>query len=182
MAQPFRFELNSWVDSVYSTLTTDQRIGQLIMAAAYSHPNQNNEKELLDLIQQYQIGGVIFFKGSPQRQLEMLNSLQATSPIPLLVGIDAEWGLNMRLDSTLKFPRQMALAAFDDDSLIYEMGREIGRQCKRLGIHVNFAPVVDVNNNPNNPVINDRSFGEDKYVVTRKALAYMRGLQDEGVI
>lgn len=181
-AQVYRFPTNSWVDSVYAGLSPEQRIGQLIMAAAYSDPNQYNEKELLALIQRYQIGGVIFFKGSPQRQVEMLNTLQAYSPIPLMVGIDAEWGLNMRLDSTLKFPRQMALAAFDDDSLIYEMGREIGRQCKRMGIHVNFAPVADVNNNPNNPVINDRSFGEDRGMVSRKSLAYMRGLQDEGII
>ena len=181
-AQVYRFPTNAWVDSVYSSLNPEQRIGQLIMAAAYSKPNQVNETALLEMIKRYQIGGVIFFKGSPQRQVEMLNTLQNASSVPLLVGIDAEWGLNMRLDSTIKFPRQMALAAFDDDSLIYEMGREIGRQCKRMGIHVNFAPVADVNNNPNNPVINDRSFGEDKLVVSRKSLAYMRGLQDEGVI
>jgi len=181
-AQVYHFTTNPWVDSVYARLSPEQRIGQLIMAAAYSNPNQVNETELLDMIKRYQIGGVIFFKGSPQRQAEMLNTLQSASNVPLLVGIDAEWGLNMRLDSTIKFPRQMALAAFDDDSLIYEMGREIGRQCKRLGIHVNFAPVADVNNNPNNPVINDRSFGENKQMVSRKALAYMRGLQDEGVI
>jgi len=181
-AQVYHFPSNPWVDSVYRSLSPEQRIGQLIMAAAYSNPNQVNETELLEMIRRYQIGGVIFFKGSPQRQVEMLNTLQAASNVPLLVGIDAEWGLNMRLDSTIKFPRQMALAAFDDDSLIYEMGREIARECKRLGIHVNFAPVADVNNNPNNPVINDRSFGENKYVVSRKSLAYMRGLQEEGVI
>ncbi|MBI1222607.1 MAG: serine hydrolase [Bacteroidetes bacterium] len=180
--QRYHFQTNSWVDSVYNALTPEQRIAQLIMAAAYSNPNQDNEGELNELISQYQIGGVIFFKGSPERQLEMLNRLQDISPVPLLVGIDAEWGLNMRLDSTIKYPRQMALAAFDDDSLIYEMGREIGRQCKRLGIHINFAPVADINNNPNNPVINDRSFGENKYVVSRKALMYMKGLQDEGII
>ncbi|MHB1278895.1 MAG: glycoside hydrolase family 3 N-terminal domain-containing protein [Bacteroidia bacterium] len=180
--QVYRFPQNAWVDSVYALLSPEQRIAQLIMAAAYSNPDQYNEKDLLYLIERYQIGGVIFFKGSPQRQVEMLNTLQASATIPLLVGIDAEWGLNMRLDSTLKFPRQMALAAFDDDSMIYEMGREIGRQCKRMGIHVNFAPVADINNNPNNPVINDRSFGEDRVMVSRKSLAYMRGLQDEGII
>lgn len=180
--QRYHFPENAWVDSVYQSLSPEQRIGQLIMAAAYSDPAQINDKELLEMIRRYQIGGVIFFKGSPQRQLEMLNTLQTNSPIPLLVGIDAEWGLNMRLDSTIKYPRQMALAAFDDDSLIYEMGREVGRQCKRLGIHINFAPVADVNNNPNNPVINDRSFGENKQLVSRKALMYMKGLQDEGII
>ncbi len=181
-AQVYTFPENDWVDSVYESLSPEGRIAQLIMAAAYSSPEKDNETELQELLQRYPLGGVIFFKGSPQRQAEMQNRLQEQVSVPLWVGIDAEWGLNMRLDSTIKYPRQMALAAFDDDSLIYEMGREIGRQCKRLGIHVNFAPVADVNNNPNNPVINDRSFGEQKTVVARKALAYMRGLQDEGVI
>lgn len=181
-SQVYRFTEDAWVDSIYHTLSPEQRIAQLIMAAAYSSPDQDNEKELTEMITRYQLGGLIFFKGSPERQVNMQNRLQAISPIPLWIGMDLEWGLNMRLDSTIKFPRQMALAAFDDDSLIYEMGREIGRECRRMGIHVNFAPVADINNNPNNPVINDRSFGENKYVVARKALAYMRGLQDEGVM
>lgn len=181
-AQVYQFPSHPWVDSVYESLSPEQRIAQLMMVAAYSDPAQNNEKELLALINRYQIGGLIFFKGSPERQVNMQNRLQSASLIPLLIGMDAEWGLNMRLDSTLRFPRQMALASFNDDSLVYEMGREIGRQCKRMGIHVNFAPVIDVNNNPNNPVINDRSFGENKHLVSRLSLAYMRGLQDEGVM
>ncbi|TNE80689.1 MAG: glycosyl hydrolase [Bacteroidetes bacterium] len=180
--QAYVFPTNQWVDSVYQNLSREERVGQLIMAAAYSDANQDNTAELEALIQHYRIGGLIFFKGSPMRQANMTNYLQAQSPIPLMIGIDAEWGLNMRLDSTLKYPRQMALAAFDDDSLIYRMGFDIAQQCKRLGIHVNFAPVVDVNNNANNPVINDRSWGENKWVVIRKSNAYMQGMQDAGII
>ncbi len=181
-AQVYVFPSNRWVDSVYESLSKEERVGQLIMAAAYSDAVQDNTAELEQLIRNYRIGGLIFFKGSPMRQANMTNFLQAQSPIPLMIGIDAEWGLNMRLDSTLKFPRQMALAAFDDDSLIYLMGRDIAQQCQRLGIHINFAPVVDVNNNASNPVINDRSWGENKWVVIRKSHAYMKGMQDAGVL
>lgn len=181
-AQVFVFPTNTWVDSVYSSLSKEEKIGQLIMAAAYSDANQDNTAELEQLIKQYKIGGLIYFKGSPGRQARMNNHLQSLSEVPLLIGIDAEWGLNMRLDSTIKFPRQMSIAAFDDDSLIYLMGKDIALQCKRMGIHINFAPVVDINNNPANPVINDRSWGENKLLVTRKSHAYMKGMQDQGII
>jgi beta-N-acetylhexosaminidase len=180
--QRYSFQQNKWTDSVYATMTTEEKIGQLMMVAGYSHPDQYNQTELKRLVLQHKVGGVIFFKGSPQRQAAMFNELQLLSRIPLWVGIDGEWGLNMRLDSTVKFPRQMAVAAFPDDSIVYEMGREIGRQCRRMGIHINFAPVADINNNPANPVINDRSWGENRDMVSRLSLAYMRGLQDEGVI
>lgn len=181
-AQKFRFENNAWVDSVFNTLTLEEKIAQLIMAAAYSHPDQYNGGELFNYIHKYKIGGVIFFKGSPQRQALMTNDLQRASKVPLMVGIDGEWGLGMRLDSVVNFPRQMSIAAFDNDSLIYAMGKEIAIQCKAMGIHVNFAPVADINNNPNNPVINDRSWGENKLVVARKSLAYLNGMQQNGII
>jgi beta-glucosidase-like glycosyl hydrolase len=129
-------------------------------------------------VQQYKIGGLVFFQGGPVRQAALANRYQALAKVPLWFAIDGEWGLGMRLDSTIRFPYQMTLGAVQNDTLLYRMGLEVGRQCKRVGIHVNFAPVVDVNNNANNPVINFRSFGENKDNVARKSIAYMRGMQD----
>jgi len=171
-----------WADSVLASLTVEEKIGQLFMVAAYSNRDAKHEAALLELVERYKIGGLIFFQGGPVREVKMYNRLQGASKIPLLIGMDAEWGLGMRLDSTLSFPRQMTLGAIQNDSLIYAMGKEIARQSRRIGIHVNFAPVVDVNNNPSNPVINNRSFGEDKENVERKGLAYMHGMQDNGVL
>ncbi|MFD2515143.1 glycoside hydrolase family 3 N-terminal domain-containing protein [Pontibacter locisalis] len=171
-----------WVDSVFNTLTPEERIAQLIMIPVYSNKDQAHIDSISNIIRTYKVGGLIFFQGGPVRQAKMTNRYQAESKVPLMVSIDAEWGLAMRLDSTIKFPYQMALGGIDDLRLIYNMGEEIARQCKRLGVHVNFAPVVDINNNANNPVIGFRSFGEDKYNVTRKALAYMHGMQDHRVL
>ena len=184
LQQSFEYlvQRSAWVDSVFNNLSPRQRIAQFFMVAAYSNQNQQHVENIAGLIEAHQIGGVIFFQGSPKKQVEMTNYFQSKSKVPLMISIDAEWGLNMRLDSTIEFPRQLTLGAIKDNDLIYEMGKEIGRQCKRMGIHVNLAPVVDVNNNPNNPVINDRSFGEEKYNVALKSLAYMQGLQDAGVI
>ena len=173
---------NAWVDSVFNSLTIEQRIGQLFMVAAYSNKDQAHVDQITNLVSNYNIGGLIFFQGGPVRQALLTNHYQAKAKTPLLISIDAEWGLAMRLDSTMRFPRQMTLGALQDNALIYDMGTEIARQCKRLGIHINFAPVVDVNNNPSNPVINNRSFGESKQAVTAKGIAYMKGLQDHGVL
>jgi beta-N-acetylhexosaminidase len=175
-------EHNAWVDSVFATLTPDEKIAQLIMVAAWSNRGADHEQEILKIIREHKIGGLIFFQGGPVRQTRQINRYQAASKVPLLMAMDAEWGLGMRLDSTISYPYQMTLGAISDDNLIYEMGAEIGRQMKRTGLHVNFAPVADINNNPANPVINFRSFGEDKQNVTRKAIAYMRGLQDHGIL
>ncbi len=172
----------AWADSVLDSLTLDQKIGQLFMVAAYSNRDETHTQELERIIKNYQIGGLIFFQGGPHRQVRMLNRLQPQSKIPLLIGIDGEWGLGMRLDSTLSFPRQMLLGAIKQDSLIYAMGQEIGRQCRRVGVHVNFAPVVDINSNPLNPVIGTRSFGENKERVAQLGSAYMKGLQSQGVL
>lgn len=172
----------AWADSLLDTLSLDQKIGQLFMVAAYSNRDESHTKRLEAMIEAYHLGGLIFFQGTPRRQIGMLNRLQAKSKVPLLIGFDGEWGLGMRLDSTINFPRQMLLGATNHDSLIYEMGREIGRQCQRVGIHVNFAPVVDVNSNPENPVIGTRSFGQNKERVARLGSAYMRGLQDQNVL
>src|SRR5688572_4964373 len=171
-----------WADSVFSTLTPDERIAQLFMVAAWSNKDKKHIKEIDTLIIKYKIGGLIFFQGGPVREAVLTNKYQKESKVPLLISIDGEWGLAMRLDSTTSFPKQMTLGAIEDDSLVYDMGKEIARQCKRMGIHVNLAPVADVNNNPLNPVIGFRSFGEDKYNVARKSVMYMKGMQDAGVM
>ena len=179
---PFYTSNTHWADSVFATLSPQERIAQLFMVAAYSNRDEKHYNEIKKLVAEYKIGGLIFFQGGPLRQLRQTNAYQAVAKVPLLISIDAEWGLAMRLDSTVQFPRQMTLGAIQNDSLIYEMGKEIARQCKRMGMQINFAPVADVNNNPLNPVISNRSFGEDKYNVTRKALMYMKGMQDNGVL
>lgn len=171
-----------WVDSVFNTLTEEERIAQLFMVAAYSDRDSIHVQEIEKLITEQKIGGLIFFQGGPVRQAKLTNTYQTKAKVPLLISIDAEWGLAMRLDSTMKFPKQMTLGAISNDQLIYEMGERIANQCKRLGIHVNLAPVADINNNANNPVINYRSFGEDKYNVTAKSVAYMKGLQHNGIL
>ncbi len=171
-----------WVDSVFATLSPRERIAQLIFIAAFSNHNVSDEVAITDLIREHKIGGLIFFQGDALKQAELTNFYQSQSRIPLLIVMDGEWGLGMRLTDVLDFPYQMSLGAIQDDSLIYEMGSAIAAQCKRLGVHVNLAPVVDINNNPENPVINFRSFGENKYNVTRKAEMYMKGLQDNGIL
>ena len=176
-----------WVDSVFKTLSPDEQIAQL-MVVRLSTINSNKTVTFYDslvaeLIKQYNIGSICVFQGSPVKQATILNRLQAMAKTPLLVTIDAEWGVGMRMtDSVLPLPKQMMLGAVTDSSFAYEYGRIVAEQCKRIGIQVNFAPVVDVNNNPNNPVINDRSFGEDKYKVASFGVQYMKGMQDNGVM
>ncbi len=173
----------AWVDSVFAALTPEQRIGQLFMVPAYSNKSMTENKGVTDLIDKYNVGGVIFFQGGPLRQAAMTNTWQHQAKTPLFIAIDGEWGLGMRLkDSTISFPKQMTLGAIQDTQLIYLMGKEIALQCKRIGTNINFAPVVDVNSNPRNPVINYRSFGEDRENVSRKGIAYMKGMQDQGVM
>ncbi len=171
-----------WADSVYKRLSMEERIGQLFMIAAYSGGPKFNQDTIEQLIVHHQIGGLIFMQGGPARQATLTNRYQKMAQVPLMIGMDAEWGLGMRLDSVTNFPRQMMLGATNDTALAYAMGMAVAYQCKRLGVHINFAPVVDVNNNPNNPVINARSFGEDKKRVSRMAIAYMRGMQDFGIM
>lgn len=172
----------SWVDSVFNAMTFEERLGQLFMVAAYSNKDDKHTKEIITLIQEQQLGGLIFFQGGPVRQANLTNQYQSISKVPLFIAMDAEWGISMRLDSVLSFPKAMTLGAVSDEKLIYQMGAEIARQFKLLGMHINFAPVVDVNSNPNNPVIGYRAFGEEKRLVAKKSLAYMKGLQDHGVI
>jgi beta-glucosidase-like glycosyl hydrolase/CubicO group peptidase (beta-lactamase class C family) len=173
---------SSWIDSIINSLTLEQKIAQLIMYPVYSNKGENELVKIEKLIQNYEIGGVIYMQGGPVRQVNAHNRLMAKSKIPLLTSIDGEWGVRMRLDSVIRFPRQMLLGAVQDETLIYDMGVEISKQCSLTGVHVNFAPVVDLNVNPNNPVINSRSFGEEKVHVTKLAHAYMKGMQDNTVL
>lgn len=182
-AEPWFWNLDiSWADSTLKSMTLEEKIAQLIMLPVYSNKNYDYNVKTIALVEKYQLGGVIFMQGGPVRQINLVNSLQDVSKIPLLVGMDAEWSLSMRLDSVTLYPRQMLVGAIQNNRLVYEMGAEFARQLKRVGVNVNFAPVVDVNCNPNNPVINDRSFGENKYNVAEKGWAYASGLQDNGVL
>jgi beta-N-acetylhexosaminidase len=173
---------NQWADSVFHSLTLDQKIGQLFMISVRSDQYESYYRRFDQVIQKYHIGGLIFFQGGPHRQVKLTNRFQGISSVPLLIGIDGEWGLGMRLDSVLDFPKQMTLGAITDSLLIRQMGAQIGKQCNRLGIHVNFAPVADINSNPQNPAIGIRSFGDNRHNVTTKAVAYMKGLQNQRVI
>ncbi|MGG7035120.1 MAG: glycoside hydrolase family 3 N-terminal domain-containing protein [Flavobacterium sp.] len=170
-----------WVDSVYNSLSLEEKIGQLFMVAAYSNKDSAHIKSIDKLIKNNKIGGLIFMQGGPVRQANLTNRYQAKSKVPLFIGIDAEWGLNMRLDSTYKFPWNMTLGAIRDHKLIEKMGAQMGQESKRMGIHFNFAPVLDINTNPKNPIIGFRSFGEDKVNVTENAIALMNGIQSQGV-
>jgi len=179
---PFLDSTNAWVDSVYESLSRDERIAQLFMVRAYSNKDQAHVDSIMKVIKKYNIGGLVFFQGGPVRQVNLTNLYQANSKTPLMVAQDFEWGLGMRLDSALNYPRQMMLGAIEDDRIIYQMGLDIAAQMKSIGVHMNLAPVLDVNNNPRNPVINSRSFGEDVQNVSLKGIAYFNGLQDGGVL
>lgn len=172
----------AWVDSVFNSLSPDERLGQLFMVAAYSNKDSAHVAELEKLIREQHIGGLIFFQGGPVRQAVMQNHLQEASKVPMMIAMDAEWGIGMRLDSTIDYPRQMAFGAIQDDKLLYDFGVETARQMKRMGMHINFAPVVDVNSNAENPVIGTRSFGENKFRVAEKGIAVMKGMQDNGIM
>ncbi|WP_330443613.1 glycoside hydrolase family 3 N-terminal domain-containing protein [Flavobacterium sp. C4GT6] len=170
-----------WADSVYNSMSFEERVGQLFMVAAYSNKDAAHEQEVEKLVKDYKVGGLIFFQGGPVRQAKLTNRYQAAAKTPLFIGIDGEWGLSMRLDSTYRYPWNMTLGAVQDMRLIEKMGEQMGMQSHRMGIHFNFAPVLDINVNPENPIIGNRSFGEDKENVTERALALMKGLQSQGV-
>lgn len=171
-----------WVDSIYNSMSLPEKIGQLFMVDVFSSDPKPKIDKVKWLIKEHHIGGIIFSKGGPVRQAKLNNEFQAMSKVPLLIGMDAEWGLSMRLDSTYAFPWNMTLGAIQNNKLIERTGKHIGEHCKRLGVHINFAPVVDINTNPKNPIIGNRSFGEDRINVTTKALAFMKGMQSVGVL
>lgn len=171
-----------WVDSVYKALTPKQRIGQLFMLRAYSNIDSLEIHHLTRLIKEYNIGGLCFFQGGPARQAILTNYYQKLALTPILISMDAEWGLGMRLDSTISYARQMTMGAIRDERLITDYGLAIAAQLRRMGVHVSFSPVADINSNPANPVINIRSFGEHKEDVARKSVLYMKALQQGGII
>ena len=171
-----------WVRKQFRHLSKDERIAQLMIIRAHSNLGPDHIAQVTNLISQYNVGGLCFFQGGPVRQARLTNFYQSIAKTPLMISIDAEWGVGMRLDSVTPFPRQLMQGAGPDDQIIYEIGKAVGIQCKRLGIHVDYAPVVDINNNPLNPVINDRSFGEDKFRVTKMAVAFVKGIQEQGVM
>ena len=179
---------DQWVDSVFKTLSKDEKITQLFVIRSSAPPAAGSpiatfyDKEVEQAIRKYNIGAICLFQGGPQQHAQRINKFQQLSRTPLLVTIDGEWGLGMRMDSVRSLPRPMMLGAIQDASIVYRYGKVVGEQCKRIGIQVNYAPVMDVNNNPDNPVINDRSFGEDKYKVASLGIQYMKGMEDAGVM
>jgi beta-N-acetylhexosaminidase len=177
----------SWVDSIFKTLSGDEKIAQLMVIRMSAIDQANHrivfyDKEVEEAVKKYNVGGICLFQGGPVTQAGYINYFQRLTRTPILFCIDAENGVGMRMDSVMGLPRQMMLGATGDPSLVYQYGRLVAAQCKRIGIQVNYAPVVDINNNPDNPVINDRSFGEDKFKVAELGVQYMKGMQDMGVM
>lgn len=171
-----------WVDSIYQSLTLEEKIGQLFMVAAYSGGPNANYSSIKPLVEQGKVGGLIYMQGNVETQIQQTNELQQNSKVPILISMDAEWGLGMRLTGVRDYPKQIMMGATRNSRLMEEMGYSIGKQLKNIGVHINFAPVVDINNNPLNPIINFRSFGEDKELVSELGLAYMKGLEKAGVM
>jgi len=166
-----KLSATQWTDSVFNSLSNDEKIAQLMVVRAHSNLGADHVAKVVNDIKKYNVGALCFFQGGPIRQANLTNHYQSIAKTPLMVTIDGEWGLGMRLDSVTKFPYQLTLGALNSEELIYKMGVAVGEQCKRIGVHVNYAPVVDINNNPNNPVIGYRSFGEDKEKVSKYGVA-----------
>lgn len=175
-------KMTQWVDSVYNQMTSDQRIGQLFMPVVFGNDTEANRKRIQGFVKNQHVGGLLFSKSTPLEQAKLTNAAQKSAKIPLMISLDGEWGLSMRLSNTTRFPRNMMLGAIQNDSLLYYYGLEVARQCRLMGIHVNFAPDLDVNSNPSNPVIGNRSFGEDPEQVARQGIMYSKGLEAGGVM
>ena len=171
-----------WVDNKLQSMTLKQKIGQLFIHTVAPYTTQSNKQNISDAVKEYGIGGLLFSGGEIGKQIELTNYAQSMAEIPLLITFDGECGLAMRLKGTPSFPRNRVLGCIQNDTLLYEYGKEVARQLREIGVHVNFAPVADIDNNPKNPVINTRSFGSDRENVARKVVAYSRGLQDGGVL
>ncbi len=177
-----RETMNHWTDSVFASLSMDERIGQLFMVIADIKTTDQNVQKLMRYVREAKIGGVLFHKGTPTDQAYLTNKMQKASKVPLFVSLDGEWGLSMRLNGTTRFPKNMMLGAIEDNLLLRRYGEEVARQCKVMGIHINFAPDLDINSNVDNPVIGIRSFGEDGKLVSEKGLAYSDGLEENGIL
>lgn len=181
-SQDLEQKAQKYTDSLYSRLSLDEKIGQLYIVALYTNKDEAHISSVRNLVEKEKIGGVILMQDDALRELTLVKEFQKKSRIPMLFGMDAEWGLSQRIKGTHKFPWAMTLGAIKDNSLIYKMGAKIAQDAKKLGVYWNFAPVVDVNTNPKNPIIGNRSFGSDVQNVIRKSLAYAEGLQDNGVL
>lgn len=175
-------QMNQWVDSVFDAMSPEERIGQLFMVIADPKNDTRNLQKLTRYVNELKIGGILFHKGNPETQADVTNRMQKISNVPLLIALDGEWGLSMRLNGTTRFPKNMMLGAIEDNRLIEQYGAEVGRQCREMGIHINFAPDIDVNSNVDNPVIGLRSFSEDPSAVADKGIAYARGLESTGIL
>jgi beta-glucosidase-like glycosyl hydrolase/CubicO group peptidase (beta-lactamase class C family) len=175
-----------WVDSMFSTLSTEEKITQLMVIRTSSMDGQGNQiffdDKTDEAVKKFNVGAVCLFQGMPQQQAALLNRIQGMAKTPIMVTVDGEWGLGMRFGGVQSFPYQLTMGALPDAELVYRIGRAIADQCRRMNIHVNFSPVVDVNNNPANPVIGVRSFGEDKYKVALMGTRIMQGMQDAGIM
>ena len=172
----------AWVNAHLSEMTLNQKLGQFFMVDLWPMEGEASIENAIATIEKHHIGNIIVFKSHPHQVLDVINRSQEAASIPLLVAIDGEWGVDMRLDSVIEWPYQLALGSATDFDPLYQMGKAVAKECLRLGIHINFAPVVDVNSNPNNPVIGYRSFGENPSRVGQAGSVYMRGMQDHGVI
>lgn len=175
-------ECKDWVESRLAKMTLKEKIGQLFIHTVPLHDTEANRKNIRNAIKEYKIGGILFSDGQVANQMKLTNYAQELADIPLMITFDGEWGLNMRLKEIPAFPRNRVMGCIQDNELLYEYGKEVARQFREIGVHVNFAPVADVDNNPLNPVINTRSFGGDVRNVAEKVLAYSRGLEDGGVL
>lgn len=171
-----------WVDSVLSGLNVHEKVGQLIVATIPARADKATKKQMRELVKKYKVGGLLFSEGTPEEQAILTNMARKDAKIPVMVTFDGEWGLSMRLKGAPDYPRNAALGCIEDNGLIEEYGREVARQFRELGVHVNFAPDADVNTNPLNPVIHVRSFGENPQRVAEKVVAYSRGLESGGIL
>ncbi|MBT3444439.1 MAG: beta-N-acetylglucosaminidase, partial [Flavobacteriaceae bacterium] len=171
-----------WVDSVYQTMNLDQKIGQLFTPMVFSRKDDKHFDEIKTLVEKYHIGGIIFSLGGPVKQSQWLNEFQSLSKIPLLISMDAEWGVAMRLDSVVAFPWNMTMGAIKDNSIVRRIGHRMAEQERILGVHMSYAPVLDINTNPQNPIIGNRSFGENPQRVAEKGVALMQGHHQVGIL
>ena len=175
-------DANIWVDKTYESLSQDEKLGQLFIVALYTNKGEDYIQTVRNLVKNEQLGGLILMQDDAEREIKLLNEFQKASKIPMMIGMDAEWGLFQRIPTAHKFPWAMTLGAIQDKKLIYEMAAKIAEDSKRMGINWDFAPVVDVNTNPNNPIIGNRSFGSEVDNVVKSAMAYTNGLQDQNIL
>ena len=171
-----------WVDQTYNSLSQDEKLGQLFIVALYTNKDENHINQVRNIVTNDKIGGLILMQDDAAREINLVNEFQQESKVPLMIGMDAEWGLYQRINTAHKFPWAMTLGAIQDKDLIYQMAAKIAEDCKRMGVNWDFAPVVDVNTNPNNPIIGNRSFGSEVSNVTQSALSYANGLQDNNIL